>query len=338
MVTAAPVPAFSILERLLTHASGALASLPGSVLEVAPPPSTALLLVAAGWLSRLVCRSWRPAALLWIAGALLWAIPRESPSRAQLTATVLDVGHGLATVIETSDRQALVFDAGSADRQDVAESILVPFLRSRGLGRVHTLVLSHGDQDHVGAARELAASMPVGRVLVSPYFVAAPGGRVLCRDLRAAGATIVVVGGGEVLRLGNARIRIVHPGAQGPLLLPLSGNDASIAAVVIAAEGGRILLCGDLEESGILELTRGGPIRADALLLPHHGNRVENLGRLLDAVGPQVAVASRSERFPFEPSRRECLAHGSWVLETSRSGAIQLSLEAHVRTETFLKR
>lgn len=75
---------------------------------------------------------------------------------------VLDVGQGLSTVIETR-RHTLVFDSGPefVSGFSAANAVLVPFLARRGRTTIDRLILSHGDIDHAGGARDLLRRVTV---------------------------------------------------------------------------------------------------------------------------------------------------------------------------------
>src|SRR4026207_565608 len=75
---------------------------------------------------------------------------------------MLDVGHGLAVVIQTRSR-VLVYDAGPSFRSG-SDAALLPietYLRGRGVRAVDLLVVSHNDDDHAGGAASLIAGFPV---------------------------------------------------------------------------------------------------------------------------------------------------------------------------------
>jgi len=60
------------------------------------------------------------------------------------------VGQGLSAVVRTA-HHVLVFDTGPrfASGFNTGSAVLVPYLRTLGVGRVDRLLLSHGDLDHV---------------------------------------------------------------------------------------------------------------------------------------------------------------------------------------------
>ena len=54
-----------------------------------------------------------------------------------------------------------------SERLDAGRAALVPFLRERGIAHIDALVVSHGDNDHLGGLRSLLAEVSVGRILTS---------------------------------------------------------------------------------------------------------------------------------------------------------------------------
>ena len=141
---------------------GAVAAWPAAT-WVAHAPSTATLLVAlAGivvWLAPrgLPGRSLGAACLLPLA---LVTPARPAPGAVRLLA--IDVGQGLAVVVETATH-ALLFDTGPrlSDTSDAGARIVVPLLRAMGVRRLDAMVVSHVDADHAGGARAVLDAVPV---------------------------------------------------------------------------------------------------------------------------------------------------------------------------------
>ncbi len=59
-------------------------------------------------------------------------------------------------------------------RQANAERTLIPYLHSRGVDRIDSLVLTHTDTDHVGDVLEVAKQVQIGRIVVSPGSLTVP--------------------------------------------------------------------------------------------------------------------------------------------------------------------
>src|SRR5690625_5856236 len=75
---------------------------------------------------------------------------------------VLDVGQGLAVVIQTRDH-AFVYDVGrrSSPLHDEGQRTVLPHLQALGIKQVEGIIISHADLDHIGWLRSVLESMPV---------------------------------------------------------------------------------------------------------------------------------------------------------------------------------
>jgi competence protein ComEC len=222
---------------------------------------------------------------------------------------VLDVGQGLAAVVETA-RHVLVFDTGPGWRGGgaAARVSLLPFLRARGIRRIDTLVVSHADQDHSGGVSTLMDALAVASTLNGPGV---PGPR-------AAG----VCGRGRRWHWDGVDFEVMHP-ARGALG---SDNDRSCALRVSGA-GGSALLLADPESAAEAELL-SLPIAADVVLLPHHGSRTSSSAALIAAVSARIGIASAGFGNRWGMPAPEVVARwraaGTTVLTTTDAGAVSV--------------
>ena len=73
-------------------------------------------------------------------------------------------------------------------------------------------------------------------------------------------------------------------------------------------------------------------LRADALLVPHHGSRSSSTAAFVAAVQPGYALVSAGHRNRFGHPHPDVLARyraaGAEILDTSRHGAVRLRVEA----------
>lgn len=239
----------------------------------------------------------------------LFGPARELPSLLELT--MLDVGQGTAVIVRTATH-TLVYDAGPrfSERFDAGSAIVAPALRAAGVRVLDRLLISHADADHAGGAAGLLAAFPADEVLGILPTDAAPA-----RPCRR----------GDAWSWDGVEFQVLHP----PLDFSASTNDGS-CVLRIAAAGRVFLLAGDIERraESLLAAHDRTALRADVLLVPHHGSRTSSSPGLIAAVAPHIALVSAGHRNRFGHPHPEVLARyhraGVQVLETARHGAVRL--------------
>lgn len=225
---------------------------------------------------------------------LLWpAVPRPQAGEFELLAP--DIGQGNAVLVRTQ-RHVLVFDTGPAyaPGSDAGERVLLPLLRRLGVQRLDLLMLSHRDGDHVGGAAALLQALPVGE-LRSSLEAGHP--------LLWAGPSAVRCEAGQGWLWDGVRFDLLHP-TPASYAAGLKSNDLSCVLRITAASGRRALLAGDLEAEQERQLARrhahaSGDLRADVLLVPHHGSKTSSSEELLAAVRPAVGLVQAGYRSRF---------------------------------------
>ena len=300
-------PSWQMFERLAEHRY-ALWWLPES-------PAWALWLALAGGFWLLLPRGVPGkslALLLWL--PLLWP-DRERPREDEVELMVIDVGQGLSALVRTA-HHTLLFDAGPAVAEgfDAGERAVVPALRALGVPRLDALVVSHGDNDHAGGVGAVRDSLPVRAVL------APPGSPVEARAACIAGAAWTWDG---------VRFRFLHPTPHFPYL----GNEAGCVLKVETAHGG-LLLPGDIGaviERGLVHRDADA-LRADVVVLPHHGSAGSSDPAFIAAVSPRLALNASGAGNRFGHPRAEVVARwrrqGAEVLDTQSGGALRVWLGA----------
>jgi competence protein ComEC len=104
-----------------------------------------------------------------------------------------------------------------------------------------------------------------------------------------------------------------------------------------------MLLTGDIERSAEQSLIFDQEIKADVMIVPHHGSRTSSSTEFVEAVGPRWAIVAAGYRNRFGHPNSEVLNRyesiGTSIFRTDRDGAIQVRLgSGEVRVEAERER
>src|SRR5258708_33271268 len=271
--------------------------------------------------------------------AWIRVLPGEKP----LEVTFLDVGQGDSIVVATPGNHPLVVDTGrSSGDDDAGRSIVLPFLRSKGLNSIDALLLTHPDDDHIGGAISILERIRVGRLLVSGIPSDAPN---YVRTLDTAikrHVPIVHLARGQLLDFHDSvTAEVLNPPTNGPPSRNHRDNNGCLV-VLIRRQDTSILLTGDAEVEAEQDmLSDGEDLHADVLKLGHHGSKTSSSNEFLDSVKPKVAIVSAGIRNVFghpNPLVMERVeSRGIKIFRTGRDGAITVSSDVHKLTFTHLR-
>jgi len=293
-----------------TRALHAVAELHGASLVLPLPSAAALAAATLGVACAVAGRGLPGSRLAWLALLPVWLPTLKLPPHGTARAVVLDVGHGLAVLVETHGSR-LLFDAGPTAPSgfDSGEQIVLPALAAGGRRGLDRLVVSHSDNDHAGGAAAIVAAFPAVDVIKGPDVVALNGRA--CVE-------------GDAWTWDGVRFSILHPGAD----FAARGNDSSCVLKVETATSA-LLVTGDIERRGeSAVLTQ--PLAADVVVVPHHGSATSSSPAFVSAVDARYAIVSAGYAnrwgFPRPEVRERWRESGATVVVTGDAGAVSVEL------------
>ncbi|HFI0646175.1 TPA: DNA internalization-related competence protein ComEC/Rec2 [Streptococcus suis] len=244
--------------------------------------------------------------------------------------TVVDIGQGDSIFLRDMRGRTVLIDVGGRvdfaakevwqerSRQANAERTLIPYLHSRGVDRIDSLVLTHTDTDHVGDVLEVAKQVQIGRIVVSPGSLTVPD---FIATLKEINVPVHVVKVGDHLPIFDSYLEVLYPGGTGD-----GGNNDSIVLYGRLLET-NFLFTGDLEQ-GELDLIEAYPnLPVDVLKAGHHGSKGSSYPEFLDHIGAKIALVSAGENNRYKHPHQETLerfdSRNIQVYRTDQQGAIR---------------
>jgi len=317
----------------------ALAAAPSAAWQQHAPPDGAVAasLIGVAWLVAPRGVPGRVLGVLWLLP--LFVVPRAPPPPGGFRMTVLDVGQGLAVVVETH-RHALLYDTGPryGDESDAGGRIVAPFLRASGIPHLAGMIVTHQDADHSGGALTLLQTVPVDWLASS-----LPADSEILARRAADGGTALRCEAGQRWTWDGVHFTMLQPPAAHYAMLRLKPNDLS-CVMRIDSDHGSVLLTGDLEARGELDLVRDDPavLKADVLVVPHHGSRTSSTPAFIAAVAPRIAVYTPGYRNRFGHPRPDVVARyeaaGIRGYRTDYDGALTFAFAADAPREPVSER
>ena len=267
------------------------------------------------WLALIGWRfcAWKTVSAVCMAGTLMLAFPFwRTVKTDSWTLHMLDVGQGLAMVIERQGK-AILYDTGLAwPGGDSAQQLLVPWLRWHHL-RPEGIILSHEHLDHAGGLASLQKTWPDLWVRSSLRWV----GHLPCFR-------------GQQWQWQGLTFTVHWP----PENLSAKGNKRSCVVKIDDGEQS-VLLTGDIEaEAELAMLSHRWRYLASTLIqVPHHGSNTSSSAPLVQRVEGKIALASAARynawRFPSGKVVRRYRKEGYIWYDTPQSGQISVTFSQH---------
>ncbi|KZR36061.1 ComEC family protein [Enterobacter genomosp. S] len=227
---------------------------------------------------------------------------------------MLDVGQGLAMVIERHGK-AILYDTGLAwPDGDSAQQLIIPWLRWHHLSP-EGVILSHEHLDHAGGLASLKTAWPAMWIR-SPLAWA---GHLPCFR-------------GQRWQWQGLTFTAHWP----PENTAAKGNNRSCVVKIDDGEQS-VLLTGDIEAQAELGMLshRWRQLASTLIQVPHHGSNTSSSTPLLQRVEGQVSLASMARynawRFPSKKVVRRYRTQGYQWLDTPHSGQISVTFSHHSR-------
>ena len=210
---------------------------------------------------------------------------------------MLDVGQGSCMlIVKPYQQEVIMIDVMGSKYKDIASDIIVPYLKSQGIFKIDTLILTHDDYDHVGGLASLKKQIPINKII----------------DEQS-----------EMDDYHNLHVTTLSIKRHSE-----DSNDQSIVTY-FNYNGFSMLSMGDLSSQYEDQLIKKYPLLdVDVLVLSHHGSNTSTSSFLLHQLNSKLALVSAGRNNYYNHPSKEVINRLNQeaipYLCTSKSGSITL--------------
>jgi ComEC/Rec2-related protein len=257
-------------------------------------------------------------------GSYVYVGPPQLPGTVA-TLTVLDADAGGAAALLAGKSSWLV-DSGPTF---FAETVTLPFLRTKGINRLDTLVLTHGDAKHIAGFDCIIDSLNPREVLDSGLVDRSPTRKHILALLEEQRIPVILANSGLTVPVAGAmKVEVLYPPAG------TRGVCADDSALVLRVEAGDFaaLLCSDAGPATEQWLLAHAADRlpCDVLTMGRHISGLSGDREFLRAAQPRVVIATGAT-YPAEekipPDWAEAVrAQGIDLIRQDEAGAVTVTI------------
>ena len=247
---------------------------------------------------------------------------------------MLDVGQGDSILLVAPGwNQATLIDTGGLSdfvskeewkrrkRKPQGVTTVIPALQAEGLSELSQVMLSHGDEDHVGNLQTIAQHIKIKEMVIGKGMENLPLMQQLKKDYPSIRWKLV--SSGNEWKWNQMKWQILWPKETSK-----GENDDSIVAL-LTIQNRTVLLTGDASEKVEENILKGTPnLHFSILKVGHHGSRTSTSEALLKNVSPSVALVSCGKNNRYRHPSIETVGRlngiHAHIFRTDQDGQIRL--------------
>ena len=235
---------------------------------------------------------------------------------------VLDVGQADSILIHHNNKNILIDTGGSINDSKLysANNFLIPLFKSLGISKIDTIVLSHGDYDHIGGSINLVNNFKVEKVIFN------------CGEFNDLEKELIKVLNKKKIKyyfcikelnIDNNKLYFLQTKEYD------NENDNS-NVIYTEIDGYKFMFMGDSgieKEKDILDKYNISDI--DVLKVGHHGSKTSSDKKFIDEIKPKYSIISVGKNNRYGHPNKEVLdtLNDSKIYRTDQDGSIMFKIK-----------
>ena len=229
-----------------------------------------------------------------LASLLLIIIYGIRPQKGRPEIDFIDVGQGDCSYFYTESGKSFMVDGGSASEKELAKYTLVPFLKSKGISRIHGWIISHGDKDHTsGIIDVMESGIRIDNLIISKQTFEDRNSSAIIQKAKEKEIKIMIAEVGKTISDSSFTISFLAP-------LSPEEEDINDSCLVFRLEndGLTAMFAGDISDRIEEQLVekygslKGGMLDVNIYKVNHHGSKYSSSDKWLNALSADTAVIS----------------------------------------------
>lgn len=254
---------------------------------------------------------------------------------------VLYVGQGACNVIYGSDVPTILIDGGSTDVKDLYKYKVKPNLLASGIDEIEYLFITHPDEDHISAVRDLvndeSQDIKIDKIVLSIVDESVYEKlNIKALQKSSDNFSIYQMNRGQRIEGDKYLIEAVSPELKsGFSWEKVDANEASLVIKLThKSTGFSALFTGDIDSDTEKELINNADLKNMSFMtVAHHGSRGSSSDEFLKYVNPKISTISAGRNNCYGHPHKETLERlesdipDSAVLRTDECGQITVRID-----------
>lgn len=214
---------------------------------------------------------------------MLAAVPAYAATQLKsIKVHFINVGQGASQLVIGPTGKTILIDAGNNSE----EKTMVDYLRKQNINKIDILIGTHPDADHIGGLDAVISNFDIGKIYMPKVSSNTKTFEDVLSAIKKKNLKVTTAKAGLILDWEtDATVKIIAPVNTYDEVNNMS------AVLKLTYNSTSFLLTGDAESKSEYDILASKEnIKADVLLVGHHGSNSSTTQQFLDAVNPTYAV------------------------------------------------